>query len=88
MNPTQRRLARVALGLPNIGATAFRNIAYASVGTDGERHWQAMVAAGWAVPMPSGNAQLPGYALTHAGAALAIDAHETLPPDLHQQQEL
>lgn len=77
MTPTQRHLARLCLGLSNGKGHAFRNSAWASAGTDGAAHWQAMIAAGWAVAVPVDSVGQLRFALTPAGAALAVDAGET-----------
>lgn len=60
MTPTQHSLARIA---------AQHGSAYATRGTDGERHWQDMAEAGLAVQMPHDGGQVR-YALTEAGAAM------------------
>ncbi len=77
MTPTQRHLARNALGLPSDAGRSYRNRFYVSPGTDGHGHWQAMAAQGWAIEHPR-DGTLILFTLTRAGAELALEPGETL----------
>lgn len=86
MNPTHRLLARLCLGLSNGHHAAFRNIAWASPGTDGHGHWQAMVQAGHARAVPASSSTMAAFTLTRPGAELALDPGETLPAHLFAEE--
>jgi hypothetical protein len=75
MTPSQRQLARHALGLPNSARESYRNRYVTAPGTDIWADWQAMVRAGQATydPTPPGT-----FRLTRAGALMAIEPGEAL----------
>ena len=82
MTPTQRRLARQALGLPNDRNRSYRNRFYCSCGPQSRWYseWLAMRDSGWArCDLIIDNMRL--FWLTRAGAEAALDLNETLCPE-------
>lgn len=80
MTPEQRLLARHALGLdnPKANSRSYRNRYFAS--GDKALLWRQMELAGEAEFHPS-TAGSSLFVLTHKGAALALDAGESLDPE-------
>lgn len=80
----QKELARHALGLAvhhqNWGGKSFRNYFLAAGDTEEETLWRSMVAGGAAI---SGKRRMLGvpFALTRAGAELALNPGESLDPE-------
>lgn len=79
LNPTQLRLARAALGLPNTKRTSYRN-RYHSAGEGGfHDQWVGLAATGLAERSTGDNgADSKQFWLTRAGAELALEAGEKL----------
>jgi len=79
MTPSQKELARHALGLPNKKNTSYRNHFCAGPGHTAWENWQNMVANGYAIktdgPHWGGNSM---FFLTLKGALLAREAKEHL----------
>lgn len=82
MTPTQRKLARHALGLKDGQLQSFRNRYYAYESTPTGRSWLAMIKAGEATAeaVVTGRS-LRLFQLTQHGALLALDPGETLDPE-------
>ncbi len=76
MTPTQRKLARHALGLPNKQRRTYRNH-YLGAHKAAEPDWDALVAAGMATSRPFNTCDTM-YHLTRAGAVLALEGGEKL----------
>jgi hypothetical protein len=72
LTPPQLRLARAALGLPNIYKTSYRNKHYTRGDGDYHKAWLDLVAKGLAV-LSDGI-----FRLTRAGALLALVDGETV----------
>lgn len=82
MTPTQRKLARHALGLKGGRLQSFRNRYYAFRSTPAGRGWLAMVEAGEAsAEAVASGSKLTLFQLTSYGALLALDPGETLDPE-------
>ncbi len=79
MTPSQRELARHALGLPNRKNTSYRNHFCAGPGHTDWENWQNMVAGGYAVrrdgPLWGGDSM---FHLTLKGALFAREPKEHL----------
>jgi hypothetical protein len=77
MTPTQRLMARHALGLPNEQSRSYRNYYVAHLGAETERAWDDMVANGLAHrgQRPS---EMARFCLSFKGAQAAINPGETL----------
>lgn len=79
MTPSQKELARHALGLPNSKNVSYRNRFCAGPGHPAWENWQNMVAEGYAVrqdgPLWGGDSM---FHLTLKGALLAREAKEHL----------
>lgn len=81
MNPTQRELARHALGLPSKSKRSYRN--HFVIGED-DPDWTEMVAMGWATMRKAETLPFGGSAcfyLTEVGARLALNKGEKLCPE-------
>ena len=80
MTPTQRKLARHALGLPNKQRRSYRNHFVTGPGSVDYREWHTMVAMGDATRR-AGSALTGGddlFRLTRAGAESALEPGERL----------
>lgn len=79
MTPTQKHLARGALGLPNPSNRSARNLSAVHPDVPRFADWQAMADADLARSEKCG---LQGYlfTLTRAGAEAALEPHERLDP--------
>lgn len=83
LTPTQRELARHALGLPNDRKQSYRNRFIASEGHADFAEWEAMVATGAAMVCRA----VPLYAyddafwMTPEGAKAALAKGESLDPE-------
>jgi hypothetical protein len=79
MTPSQRKLARHALGFPNRKNLSYRNRFCTGPDSDNYADWQRMVDEGYAVkqdsPLWGGNSM---FYLTLKGALLARDSKEHL----------
>lgn len=77
MTPEQKRLARVALGLPNDHGRSYQNVYFAFDGLPSGRDWDALVRARLA---RRGDKAHRGhlYHLTRAGAERALAEGESL----------
>ena len=81
MTPTQRKLARHALGLPNATRVSYRNRYVADYAPGVYDQWAEMTEAGLAEMAP---AVIPGqrrFWLTEIGALLALEPGEMLCPE-------
>jgi hypothetical protein len=82
MTPSQRELARHALGFPNKKNTSYRNRFCAGMDHPAWGNWQNMVSEGYAIrrdgPLWGGDSM---FYLTLKGALLARDAKEHLSPE-------
>lgn len=78
MTPTQRRLARHALGLPNKSMRSYRNrfLLNFDTGDVNEAEWASMADQGFAACERMAN--LDCYRLTRTGAELALEPGERL----------
>lgn len=86
MTPTQRRLARHALGLPNTRNRSYRNSFLATYCSGHYDQWIAMTEAGLAyhgvLHTPAGcKHQMRRFWLTCGGAEAALDPGESLCPE-------
>jgi len=82
MTPTQRLLARHALGLPNRRKRSYRNRYVAAYIPGGEfDQWSAMESAGWAERGAFRPDRTARFWLTPEGARLALEPGESLDPE-------
>jgi hypothetical protein len=86
ITPTQRRLARHALGLPNARNRSYRNRFIATCCPGDYDHWMAMTEAGLAdhgtLHTPAGfKHPVRRFWLTPEGAKAALEPGETLEPE-------
>jgi len=73
----ERRVARHALGLPNLNRESYRNRYSASLGNPAEARWRGMVERGIA-ELTSVDRTMAHFALTRSGALAALDKGERL----------
>ena len=84
MTPTQRRLARLALGLPNPKCISYRNRFIGAVGSYDHEIWTGMCKAGLALSRAeplTARVKASRFWLTPAGALAALNPGETLCPE-------
>lgn len=83
MTPTQRELARHALGLSDRHRKSYRNHFVTGEGSTDYPHWMAMVEAGYARRL-AGSLLTGGddlFKLTPSGAVAALDDGDSLCPE-------
>lgn len=80
MTPSQREMARHALGLTDGRKISYRNRYVASLCSLREMAWDDLVRAGMAERGRDGASSV-GFCLTEAGARLALEPGETLDPE-------
>ncbi|WP_457797671.1 hypothetical protein [Methylocystis sp. S23] len=78
MTPAQRELARHALGLPNEQKRSYRNRYYVDATASTGRQWLIMRSRGFAEMVPLPECVADFFALTRAGAEMALDPGESL----------
>lgn len=78
MTPSQRAMARHALGLPNDQKRSYRNRYFAPDVSMRAQEWRELVASGLAEEFDEAPSSLSGFFLTREGADMALDPGETL----------
>lgn len=79
LTPSERDLARHALGLPNSRRRSYRNRYFAPPGSESHVIWSALVARGLAEM--SRRPRNDFFCLTRVGAEAALEPGETLDPE-------
>ncbi len=78
--PNTRAVARHALGLPNGAHESYRNFYVCPRAAEAHAGWSELVDGGLAALVRNDRSYI-AYALTRAGAELALDPGETLSPE-------
>ena len=80
MTPSQRKMARHALGLDGKRRRSYRNRYFAAVDTPAEDEWNELCRRGDA-KREKGSGKLVHFYLTDEGASKALDEGEILDPE-------
>jgi hypothetical protein len=80
MTPSQRKMARHALGLDGERRRSYRNRYFTSAGTPSEDEWNELCRRGLA-EREKGHRKMVHFYLTNEGASVALDPGEILDPE-------